>query len=69
MSAVQTIATTVTGKRKRTVVSYADDRSSDAIWSDVGEDQDITSDQDSGDESDNDDRTYSSRKVNFITVS
>ena len=51
------------GKRKRPVVSYAEDDGLGGLLGDMDGHEANVLDQSSGDESDNDDRTYSTRKV------
>lgn len=63
MSTMSTTPATTIGKRKRTVTSYAEVDDLDGILDDTHGNAGPDLGADDGDESDNDDRTYSSRKV------
>lgn len=64
MSLARSTPTTALGKRKRPTVSYAEKDVLDFL-SDGEEDTTVQLDQSSDDESDKDDRTYSTRKVSL----
>jgi hypothetical protein len=63
MSTISTTPAMNTQKRKRTVVSYAELDQLPDLFSDDDDTTTVPCDESSGDESDNDDRTYSRNKV------